>query len=102
MMKNENNEQPETTDNDNGIINENDDGIVPEISKAAKKISKRRRKLRKLKIKHQIPKWKARRAKSTVERLMEFKDKGGKADINDSEGQVARFEKRFKGLKIGK
>ena len=75
-------EQPETTDNDNGIINENDDGIVPEISKAAKKISKRRRKLRKLKIKHQIPKWKARRAKSTVERLMEFKDKGGKADIN--------------------
>ena len=31
-------EQPETTDNDNGIINENDDGIVPEISKAAKKI----------------------------------------------------------------
>ena len=27
---------------------------------------------------------------------------GGKAGINDSEGQVARFEKRFKGLKLGK
>ena len=27
---------------------------------------------------------------------------GGKASINDSEGQVARFEKRFKGLKLGK
>ena len=27
---------------------------------------------------------------------------GGKANINDSEGQVARFEKRFKGLKIKK
>ena len=25
---------------------------------------------------------------------------GGKANINDSEGQVARFEKRFKGLKL--
>ena len=27
---------------------------------------------------------------------------GGKASINDSEGQVARFEKRFKGVKLGK
>ena len=27
---------------------------------------------------------------------------GGKASINDSEGQVARFEKRFKGLKLSK
>ena len=27
---------------------------------------------------------------------------GGKASINDTEGQVARFEKRFKGLKITK
>ena len=27
---------------------------------------------------------------------------GGKANINDSEGQVARFQKRFKGLKLGK
>ena len=27
---------------------------------------------------------------------------GGKANINDSEGQVARFEKRFKNIKIGK
>ena len=27
---------------------------------------------------------------------------GGKANINDSEGQVAKYEKRFKGLKIGK
>ena len=27
---------------------------------------------------------------------------GGKANINDSECQVAKFEKRFKGLKIGK
>jgi len=27
---------------------------------------------------------------------------GGKANINDSEGQVARFEKRFKGLKLTK
>ena len=27
---------------------------------------------------------------------------GGKANINDTEGQVARFEKRFKGLKIKK
>ena len=27
---------------------------------------------------------------------------GGKANINDSEGQVARFEKRFKGLKLNK
>ena len=27
---------------------------------------------------------------------------GGKANINDSEGQVARFEKRFKGLKLKK
>tara|TARA_Y100000746_G_C15214751_1_gene330889 strand:- start:302 stop:529 length:228 start_codon:yes stop_codon:yes gene_type:complete len=27
---------------------------------------------------------------------------GGKANMNDSEGQVARFEKRFKGLKIKK
>ena len=27
---------------------------------------------------------------------------GGKANINDSEGQVARFEKRFKGLKVSK
>ena len=27
---------------------------------------------------------------------------GGKANINDAEGQVARFEKRFKGLKIKK
>ena len=26
----------------------------------------------------------------------------GKTSINDSEGQVARFEKRFKGIKIGK
>ena len=25
---------------------------------------------------------------------------GGKAGINDSEGQVARFKKRFKGLKL--
>ncbi len=25
---------------------------------------------------------------------------GGKANINDSEGQVARFKKRFKGLKL--
>ena len=27
---------------------------------------------------------------------------GGKANINDSEGQVAKYAKRFKGLKIGK
>ena len=27
---------------------------------------------------------------------------GGKAGINDTEGQVARFEKRFKGLKLNK
>tara|TARA_B100000586_G_scaffold27033_1_gene17707 strand:- start:148 stop:375 length:228 start_codon:yes stop_codon:yes gene_type:complete len=27
---------------------------------------------------------------------------GVKASINDSEGQVARFEKRFKGLKLSK
>ena len=27
---------------------------------------------------------------------------GGKANMNDSDGQVARFEKRFKGLKIKK
>ena len=27
---------------------------------------------------------------------------GGKANINDSEGQVARFEKRFKGIKLTK
>ena len=27
---------------------------------------------------------------------------GGKASFNNSEGQVARFEKRFKGLKISK
>ena len=27
---------------------------------------------------------------------------GGKARINSSEGQVARFEKRFKGLKLSK
>ena len=27
---------------------------------------------------------------------------GGKANINNSEGQVARFEKRFKGLKLSK
>ena len=27
---------------------------------------------------------------------------GGKININDSEGQVARFEKRFKGLKLTK
>ena len=27
---------------------------------------------------------------------------GGKAGINESEGQVARFQKRFKGLKINK
>jgi len=27
---------------------------------------------------------------------------GGKANIIDSEGQVAKYEKRFKGLKIGK
>ena len=27
---------------------------------------------------------------------------GGKANINDSEGQVARFEKRFKVLKLTK
>jgi large subunit ribosomal protein L31 len=27
---------------------------------------------------------------------------GGKANINDSEGQVARFEKRFKNIKIRK
>ena len=27
---------------------------------------------------------------------------GGKANINDSEGQVAKYEKRFKGLQIGK
>ena len=27
---------------------------------------------------------------------------GGKVNINDSEGQVARFEKRFKGLKLNK
>ena len=27
---------------------------------------------------------------------------GGKANINDSEGQVARFKKRFKGLKLTK
>ena len=25
---------------------------------------------------------------------------GGKANINESEGQVARFQKRFKGLKV--
>ncbi len=60
------------------------DGIVPEISKAAKKVRRARRKLRKIKARSQIPKWKARRAKSTVERLMEFKEKGGKPDINAS------------------
>ena len=27
---------------------------------------------------------------------------GGKAGLNESEGQVARFQKRFKGLKINK
>jgi len=27
---------------------------------------------------------------------------GGKTSINDTEGQVARFEKRFKGLKLSK
>ena len=27
---------------------------------------------------------------------------GGKANLNEAEGQVARFQKRFKGLKIGK
>ena len=27
---------------------------------------------------------------------------GGKLNINDSVGQVAKFEKRFKGIKIGK
>ena len=27
---------------------------------------------------------------------------GGKMNIQDTEGQVARFEKRFKGIKIGK
>lgn len=27
---------------------------------------------------------------------------GGKANINDSEGQVARFQKRFKGIKLSK
>ena len=27
---------------------------------------------------------------------------GGKTNLNESEGQVARFQKRFKGLKIGK
>ena len=27
---------------------------------------------------------------------------GGKMNINDSVGQVAKFEKRFKGMKIGK
>ena len=27
---------------------------------------------------------------------------GGKANINNSAGQVARFEKRFKGLKLSK
>ena len=27
---------------------------------------------------------------------------GGKANINDSEGQVARFKKRFKGIKLSK
>ena len=27
---------------------------------------------------------------------------GGKANINDTEGQVARFEKRFKGIKLSK
>jgi len=27
---------------------------------------------------------------------------GGKGNINDSKGQVARFEKRFKGLKLSK
>ena len=27
---------------------------------------------------------------------------GGKANLNESEGQGARFQKRFKGLKIGK
>ena len=27
---------------------------------------------------------------------------GGKMNINDSVGQVAKFEKRFKGIKIGK
>ena len=27
---------------------------------------------------------------------------GGKLNINDSVGQVAKFEKRFKGVKIGK
>ena len=27
---------------------------------------------------------------------------GGKTNLNEAEGQVARFQKRFKGLKIGK
>ena len=27
---------------------------------------------------------------------------GGKANLNEAEGQVARFQKRFKGLKISK
>ena len=27
---------------------------------------------------------------------------GGKININDSVGQVAKFEKRFKGIKLGK
>ena len=27
---------------------------------------------------------------------------GGKASLNEAEGQVARFQKRFKGLKISK
>ena len=31
-----------------------------------------------------MPKWKARRAKSTVERLMEFRERGGTPDMNAS------------------
>ena len=72
-------EGPETSHVDNS-----DGGVVQNISKAAKKVARSRRKLRKVKLRRQMPRWKARRAKSTVERLMEFRERGGTPDINAS------------------
>ena len=75
----ESSEGPETSH-----VDKSDGGVVKSISKAAKKVARSRRKLRKVKLRRQMPKWKARRAKSTVERLVEFRERGGTPDMNAS------------------
>ena len=86
-------EGPETSQ-----VDKSDEGVVRKISKAAKKVARARRKLRKVKLRREMPKWKVRRAKSTVERLMEFRERGGTPDTRSRAVYRNRYEQSFKKL----